>query len=105
MRCTAQFSSALASVAQTIPRQSSGCEDFSHHFELVFGFLIDDQGPFDGQDRQLIEAPMPPFRPDLVRLSQGNQMPDRPGDNVAIPLKIAFAPHIGSEDTSNVLRD
>ena len=53
----------------------------------------------------MIEAPLPPFRLDLVRLSQGNQVPDRPGDNVAVPLEIAFASHVGSEDTGNVLRD
>ena len=26
-----------------------------------------------------------------MRLSQGNQVPNRPGDNVAVPLEIAFA--------------
>jgi|SRR5580704_4991041 hypothetical protein len=38
-------------------------------------------------------------------LGQGNQMPNRPGDNVAVPLEIAFASLVGSEDTGNVLRD
>jgi len=51
----------------------------------------------------LIKAPLPPFRLDLVRLSQGNQVPDRPGDDVAVPLEIAFAPNGRAEDSGNVL--
>src|SRR5437868_6680922 len=60
------------------PRHPSGRQDLSHHFELVFGFFVDNQWPLGGQDRQLIETPLPPFRLDLVGLSQGNQVPDRP---------------------------
>ena len=40
-----------------------------------------------------------------MRLSQGNQVSDRPGDNIAVSLEIAFASLVGSEDTGNVLRD
>ena len=40
-----------------------------------------------------------------MRLSQGNKMSNRPGDDVAVSLEIAFAPLVGSEDTGNVLRD
>ena len=34
-----------------------------------------------------------------------NQVPDRPGDDIAVSLEIPFAPRIGFEDTGNVLRD
>ena len=87
------------------PRHPSGREDLPHHLELIFGLLVDDQWPLNGKDRQLVEVPLTPLRVDLVRLSQGNQVSDRPGDNVAVPLEIAFAPRAGSEDTGNVLRN
>ena len=34
------------------PRHPARRKDLSHHFELVFGFLVDNQWPLDGQDRQ-----------------------------------------------------
>src|SRR5450759_5202796 len=58
-----------------------GRQDLSHYFELIFGSFVDHQWPLPRQDRQKIEAPLPPFRIDLVRLCQGNQMSNRPGDN------------------------
>ena len=40
-----------------------------------------------------------------MRLRQRNQVPDGPGDHIAVPLQIAFAAFVGSEHTSNVSRD
>jgi hypothetical protein len=40
-----------------------------------------------------------------VRLCQGNQMSNRPSDNITVSLEIAFAPLVGSEDTGNVSCD
>ena len=42
---------------------------------------------------------------DLVRLCQGNQMSNRPGDHIAVSLEIAFTPLVGSEGTCNVSCD
>ena len=34
-----------------------------------------------------------------MRLCEGNQMSNRPGDHIAVSLEIAFAPAVGSENT------
>ncbi len=40
-----------------------------------------------------------------MRLGQGNQVSNGPGDHVAISLQVAFAPLLGSEDPGNVTRN
>ena len=40
-----------------------------------------------------------------MRLGQGNQVPNGPGDHVAISLQVAFAPFLGSEYPGNITRN
>src|ERR1700733_12633001 len=40
-----------------------------------------------------------------MRLGQGNQVPNGPGDHIAVSLQVAFAPFLGSEYPGNVTRN
>src|SRR5271170_826386 len=40
-----------------------------------------------------------------MRLGQGNQVPDGPGDHIAVSLQVALAPFLGSEYPGNVTRN
>ncbi len=76
-----------------------------HHVELLFAALVDHQGPLLRQDGQGFQAPLPPLGIDLVRLGQGNQVPDGPGDHVAVSLQVAFAPLLCAEYSGYVTRN
>ena len=43
-------------------------QNLAHDFELVFRFVVDDEGPVLGQHGQQVTPPLLPLGPDLVRL-------------------------------------
>ena len=79
-------------------------EDLAHHLELVFGLFVDHQRPLGGQHGQQVAPPLPPFRPDLVRLRQRGQVADGPGDHVAVAVQVAVAFIAGAQHARDIAR-
>ena len=81
-----------------------GCEDFADNLELILGLLANHQRPRFRKHGQQVAPPGAPFWPDLVRLCEPHQVADRPGDDIAVAVQIAFAAFGGAQDSSNVAR-
>ena len=71
-------------------------ENAADGLELVLGAFIDDERPLARQNGQVFAAPLPPVGVNLVRLREGNQVADRPGNDIAPTVLIAVSAPTGA---------
>src|SRR5512132_3992160 len=100
-----EFSFAAGVSGADDARNTLGREDLADDLELLLRFFAYDKWPGVGEHRQEVTAPRMPFGSDLVRLGEGDQVPDGPGDDVSVAVQVAFTALGGAKDAGYVARD